>query len=63
MKQCLAVLLFHECSALLEPYEEAEWAATQAVLWSIWMEKRREMHEHAERYREMIEEGWFSDTS
>ena len=59
MKQCLTVLLFHECSALLERYGEAEWAATQA----IWMEKRREMHEHAEWYREMIEEGWFSDTS
>ena len=45
------------CSELLEMYEEAEWAATQAALWSIYMEKRKEMYAHAERYREMVEEG------
>ena len=57
MQQCLAILLFHECIELSEMYEEAERAATQA-LWSIYTEKRREMYEHAERCREMVEEGW-----
>ena len=52
-----------ECSDLLELHEEARLAATQAALWSIWMEQRKEKYEHAERYREMIEEGWLSDTS
>ena len=38
MQQCLAVLLYRECSDLLEQYEEARWAASQAALWSIWSE-------------------------
>ena len=63
MQQCLAILLYHKYRALLEVCDEAMWAATQAELWSIYMEQRREMYEHAERYREMVEEGWFSDTS
>ena len=29
-------------------------------VWSIYNEQRREMYEHAERYKEMVEEGWFS---
>ena len=58
MQQCLAILLFHECSTLLERWEVTEWAGTETTL---WREKRMEEQEHAERYREMVEDGWFSD--
>ena len=59
MQQCLAILLFHDCSALLEQWELSEWAATETTLWNIWWEKRIEEQEHPGR--EMVEEGCFSD--
>ena len=61
MEQCLAILLFHECSTLLQRWEAKEWATAQSVQWSIWESRQMEEQDHAERYWEIVEEGLFSD--
>ena len=64
MQQCLAILLYHEFSDLLELYEEARWGDyTGSYV----------VHLHGGRGGECVctrkdaekwaEKGWFSDTS
>ena len=62
MLECLALLLFKECSVLLNPWEIERWAAaTETVLWSLLYQQKSEESEIDLPYCEMVEEGWFSD--
>ena len=54
-------LINEEYVGFLDPREQYTLAASESEMWRVFVLRREDERMVVARYREMVEEGWFSD--